>query len=256
MNHQTTKPSNQHITTAMLFAAGLGTRLRPLTNDRPKALVELGDKPLLERAIQQLKKAGITELVINVHHFADQIVAFLADKENFGLTIHVSDERAQLLETGGGLLKAKPWLEPGPFLVMNTDVVTNLDLRQLMQAHLKSRAIATLAIRQRNTSRYLLFDESRQLVGWENTKTGEQRMSRPISEYQPYGFSGIHVISPELFDYMPEVLAKFSIIDTYLAAAKTAFVQGFPHDDDVWYDVGKPEQLRAAEKVLREVYGE
>lgn len=240
----------------MLFAAGLGTRLRPLTNDRPKALVELAGKSLLERAISQLKKAGIEELIVNVHHFADKIEDFFAENENFGLNIHISDERAQLLETGGGLLKARLWLEAAPFLVMNTDVVTNLDLQALIQAHLESDAIATLAIRQRKTSRYLLFDESHQLIGWENTKTGAQRMSRAVRDYTPYGFSGVHIIDPKLFDYMPDQLAKFSIIDTYLSAAKTELIQGFPHDEDIWYDVGKPEQLRAAAAVVSAVYSE
>lgn len=256
MNHQSTEPPQSSITTAMLFAAGLGTRLRPLTNDRPKALVELAGKPLLERAIQQLKKAGIQQLVINVHHFADQIEAFLAENDHFGLQIHISDERGQLLETGGGLLKAKAWLEDGPFLVMNTDVVSNIDLPTLMRAHLDSRAMATLAVRRRQTSRYLLFDESRQLVGWENTKTGAQRMSRLTSGYTQYGFSGIQMIDPQLFDYMPAQLGKFSIIDTYLAAAKTEIIKGFPHDTDIWYDVGKPEQLRRAATEVKVVYGE
>jgi NDP-sugar pyrophosphorylase family protein len=247
---------DHHIKTAMLFAAGLGTRLRPLTNDRPKALVELEGKPLLERAIGQLKQAGVENLVLNVHHCADKIEAFLAENKNFGLHIHISDEREQLLETGGGLLKARPWLQDGPFLVMNTDVVSNIDFKVLVNTHLDSGALATLAVRRRQTSRYLLFDESRQLVGWENTKTGEQRMSRPVSLYTLYGFSGIHIIDPQLFHFMPEQLTKFSIIDTYLAAAKTEIIQGFPHDEDIWYDVGKPEQLRAAASVVKKVYGE
>lgn len=248
MSHQIKK--------AMLFAAGLGTRLRPLTNDRPKALVELGGKPLLARAIQQLKKAGIRELIINVHHFADQIEAFLQEQQNFGLQIHLSDERHQLLETGGGLLKAKPWLEDSPCLLMNTDIVSTIDLQKMMISHQVNQAIATLAIRQRKTSRYLLFDESHQLVGWENTRTGEKKMSRLATSYEPYGFSGIHIIDPKLFEYMPKALSKFSIIDTYLAAAKTAVISGFPHNADIWYDVGKPEQLKAAEALVEVVYGD
>lgn len=237
----------------MLFAAGLGTRLRPLTNDRPKALVELKGVPLLERAILKLKTAGIKEIVINVHHFADLIEAFLMKNDNFGVEIHISDERDLLLETGGGLLKARRWLQTGPFLVMNTDVVSNIRLTNLMQTHLENDALATLAIRKRKTSRYLLFDESCQLVGWENIKTGEQKMSRPTKAYDQYGFSGIHIIDPRLFAYMPKALTKFSIIDTYLAAAKKETIIGFPHDEDVWFDVGKPEQLRQAEAMIEEI---
>lgn len=240
------------IKNAMLFAAGLGTRLRPLTNDRPKALVELKGVSLLERAIRKLKQAGIREIVVNVHHFADQIESFLSKNDNFGLEIHISDERDQLLETGGGLLKARTWLEKEAFLVMNTDVVSNINLANLMKTHLETGALATLAIRKRNTSRYLLFDESRQLVGWENIKTGEQKMSRSVASYEPYGFSGIHVMSPALFDYMPNELQKFSIIDTYLVAAKKEMIQGFEHNEDVWFDVGKPEQLRQAESVIND----
>ena len=240
---------------AMLFAAGMGTRLRPLTNDRPKALVELSGKTLLERAIHQLKQAGIQEIVINVHHFADKIEAFLAQNNYFDLHIHLSDERQQLLETGGGLLKARHWLSDGPFFVMNTDVVSNINLQALAQSHLNSQAVATLAIRQRETSRYLLFTEKYQLVGWENTKTGEQKISRNISPYSRYGFSGIQVVNPELFEYMPAQPTKFSIIETYLNAAQTTIINGYPHQEDLWYDVGKPEQLQTATAAVSEIYG-
>lgn len=256
MEHPLPKSNKEVINKAMLFAAGLGTRLHPLTKDRPKALVELAGKPLLERAILQLKKSGIHELVINVHHFAEMIENFLKEKNNFGLRIYLSDEREQLLETGGGLLKAKHWFENDPFLAMNTDVVSDIDLKTLISAHFTNKAIATLAIRQRKTSRYLLFDENLQLLGWENTKTGVRKMSRPVKEYTPYGFSGIQIIHPKLFDYMPEQLDKFSIIDTYLTAAKSEVVKGFCHDEDVWFDVGKPAQLQAAALEVETIYGE
>jgi NDP-sugar pyrophosphorylase family protein len=235
---------------AMIFAAGLGTRLRPLTDDKPKALVEVGGMPLLEIAIRRLKWFGIGEIIVNVHHHGEQIEAFLEKRSFFGLEIAISDERDRLLNTGGGLKKASWFFDDGgPFLVMNTDVLTDLDLRAMYEAHRPAQALATLAVQRRKTSRYLLFNKARQLAGWRNKKTGVERWSRPEQEVQAYAFSGIHVINPALFDYFPDE-AVFSIIDVYLEAAKTESILAYPHDDTFWQDVGKLSALERAERLV------
>lgn len=236
---------------AMIFAAGLGTRLRPLTANKPKALVEIGGMPLLEIAIRRLQKHGVTELVVNVHHFAEQIIYFLQQRGHFGLTIHISHERGQLLNTGGGLKKAAHWLEGGPFLVMNADVLTNMDFSKLLSTHRASGALATLAVRRRQSSRHLLFDNQRQLVGWVHNGTGELKLVRdvPETERHPRAFSGIQVIDPQLFRYFPAE-DVFSTIDWYLAAAAHEPVQSYEHDMDIWLDVGKLPAVQEAEGLL------
>lgn len=236
---------------AMIFAAGLGTRLRPLTNNRPKALVQVGGIPLLEIALRRLRKYGFKEVVINVHHHADQVIQFLQQQGYLGLDIHISDERDLLLNTGGGLKKASPLLADGPFLVMNTDVLTNMDFSRLIEDHLSSGALATLAVRRRKSSRHLLFDRDRQLVGWRHNRTGEVRMSRdlPEEDYQGFAFSGIQVIDPGLFRFFPDEMV-FSTIDLYLAAAKTETILAYGHDADIWLDVGKLPAVQEAEGLL------
>lgn len=240
---------------AMLFAAGLGTRLRPFTNDRPKALVEIDGQPLLEIAIRRLLEAGCREIIINVHHFAEMVVDFLEQKQHFGIRIAISDERSQLLDTGGGLKKAA-WFLSGSesFLVCNVDVLTTLDLAKFYRTHVESGALATLAVRQRNTSRYFLMTEKMQLAGWQNAGTGETRWCEPGAPptVQPYAFSGIHAIRPEIFEWMPED-EVFSIIDVYLKAAAFHPILGYPHDEDAWLDVGNPESLKKASKVWRQI---
>ena len=234
---------------AMIFAAGLGTRLRPLTNDRPKALVEVGGYPLLEIAVRRLIAFGYQEIVVNVHHFAGLIEDFLQNNNNFGVTIHISDERDQLLDTGGGLKKAAQWLKgEEPFLVHNADILTSLDLNELRRVHKRSNALATLAVRNRQTSRYLMFDKEGLLSGWQNVKTGAQKISRSVTPLEPLAFSGIHLIEPRIFDYMPEK-EVFSIIDVYLEAARDASIVGFRHDSTEWLDVGKPDALAPAAKL-------
>ncbi len=242
---------------AMLFAAGLGTRLRPLTDDRPKALVEVNGTPLLEIAIHRLIAAGCREIIVNVHHFAEQIIGFLKKNNHFGIRIAISDEREALLETGGGLKKAA-WFfdDEKPFLVCNTDVLTNLDLQKFYQKHLESGALATLAVRNRPSSRSFLFDEKMHLTGWQNTKTGEVRPSSLIphpSSLKPFAFSGIHALNSAIFDWMPGEEQKFSIVETYLQAAATETIFGYPHDEDFWFDVGKPETLAKAEAIIKEL---
>lgn len=236
---------------AMLFAAGLGSRLRPLTNDKPKALVELNGRPLLEIAIRKLMAAGCQEIIVNVHHFADQIVDFLKKKRDFGIHIAISDEREQLLDTGGGLKKAAWFLRDEPaFLIYNVDILTTLDLQKFYQTHIQSGALATLAVRQRSTSRYLLFDEKMQLAGWQNIRTGETRTCKPDSPptAKPLAFSGVHAVSPEIFDWMLEA-EVFSIVEVYLRAAAQNHVVGFLHDEDIWIDAGAPDSLQEAEKL-------
>lgn len=235
---------------AMIFAAGLGTRLRPLTDDKPKALVEVGGMALLEIAIRRLKWFGVRRLIVNVHHFAELVERFLAERDNFGMEIAISDERSLLLNTGGGLKQARWFFDDGaPFLVQNVDVLSTLDLRALYEAHRRSAALATLAVRRRDTSRYLLFDEQRQLVGWQNRKSGATRWSRPEQSAEAYAFSGIQVLSPAIFEYFPEE-AVFSTIDLFLEVAKTETVIGYPHEEDAWLDVGKLPALAEAEALL------
>ena len=239
---------------AMILAAGLGTRLRPLTNDRPKAMVRIQGIPLLEIVIRRLQFFGIREFIINTHHFADQITDFLKDKDNFGATIHISHEIEEPLETGGALKKAAHYFADGaPFLLCNTDILTTLDFYQFFQYHQKSKAMATLATRQRPTSRYLIFDEKNTLSGWTNIKTGALKMARPIvGKLQLRAFSGLHVIDPELFQYFEEK-DRFSIIDTYLTAAAKSVIKCFPDEESIWLDVGKTPAIEAAGKLVRQV---
>lgn len=238
---------------AMLFAAGLGTRLRPLTNDRPKALVEVGGKTLLEWNLRKLADAGFTEVIVNVHYYADMVVDFI-EAIDLAISVVISDERDQLLETGGGLLKAKDWLQEGPFLVHNVDILSDVDLSELMAHHQKENNLATLCVRKRRTSRYLTFHEkTEQLMGWKNIKTGEERPARPHrpEDVKERAFSGIYVLTPAIFDFMPVLPgAKFSIIDTLLESAKTEKIQAFAHDDSDWVDVGRPEAIPVAEALV------
>ncbi len=245
---------NKHFMKAMILAAGLGTRLRPLTNDRPKAMVRIQGIPLLEIVIRRLQFFGIREFIINTHHFADQITGFLKEKENFGATIHISYEAKEPLETGGALKKAKAFFADGdPFLLCNTDILTTLDFYAFFQYHKKNKAMATLATRQRATSRYLIFDEKNTLSGWTNIKTGELKMARPVAgKFQLRAFSGLHVIDPALFQYFGKE-HRFSIIDTYLAAAERSIIKCYPDDDSIWLDVGKTPAIEAAGRLVGQV---
>lgn len=237
---------------AMIFAAGLGTRLRPLTLDRPKAMVEINGMPLLEIVIRRLKSFGIKEVVVNIHHFGELIVDFLHSKNNFDIDIAISDERALLLDTGGGLKKAAPLLGNAPFIVHNVDVISDLDIKALYDFHLQANALATLAVRKRESSRYLLFDEKNVLSGWRNAKTGERKICRKASAYHDFAFSGIYVIDPRLFDFMPDEQV-FSIIDVFLKAGQTEVLCGYPHTEGRWLDVGKLPAVAQAGQLLKEI---
>lgn len=233
---------------AMILAAGKGTRLRPLTNYQPKALVKVAGVPLLELVIRQLIRHGCKDIIVNVHHFGDQIIQFLKRKDNFGINIAISDEQDELLDTGGGLKKAAPFFSDGkPFLLCNTDILSDLDLRGFYEAHCKTNAIATLAVQWRDTSRYLIFNQEMSLHGWGNIKTGELKIPKNVgTTFQMLAFSGLHVIDPRFFEYMPEE-AKFSIIDTYLKASESETIHGFRCDDQRWMDIGRKSSLDAAE---------
>lgn len=238
---------------AMVLAAGLGTRLRPLTDDRPKALVTVRGKTLLEIALRTLRSFGVEEAVVNVHHFADQICDYLDENGNFGMRIEISHEE-ELLDTGGGLKKAA-WffLEDGgdePFLLHNVDVLSTIDLARMMRQHAEQGALATLAVQERETSRYLLFDESGQLCGRRKERDGQPEMARPAAHAQAQAFCGIHVISPRLLTEMREE-AAFSIIDAYLhLAGRGEKIAAFRADECYWRDLGRPENVAEAERDL------
>ena len=234
---------------AMVLAAGLGTRLRPLTDNRPKALVEIGGRTLLEITLWRLREFGIREVIINVHHFAEMIVVYLRARQNFGMRIEISPEEA-LLDTGGGLKKAGWFFREDagkePFLLHNVDVVSTVDFARLVKCHRENAALATLAVQDRETSRYLLFDEQVRLCGRRAGLDGEAEFVRPSSRWSALAFTGIHVISPQFLTMMSEDGA-FSIINTYLRLAEAGDkILGFRADDYYWRDLGKPEQVRQA----------
>ena len=243
---------------ALIFAAGLGTRLKPITDSMPKALVPVAGRPMLEHVILHLKEQGFTNIIINIHYLGEQIIDFLKAHDNFGVNICISDERSEVLETGGGILKAADLLDDGePFLVHNSDILTNIDLRQLYQQHLDSQADATLLVGHRDTSRYLIFDHTDTLCGWINKKTGEQKpegFSYDPALHNAWAFGGIHVISPTLLRYMREDgwSGKFSIIPFYLSVCHKARLMGSPiQPDRYWFDIGKMETLQEADQFLK-----
>ena len=236
---------------AMILAAGRGTRLQALTEKTPKALVKAGGMSMLERLIHKMKIQGINEIIINVHHLADQIISFLNEKDYSELKISISDESDELLETGGGILKAAGFLAGDePFIVHNVDILSDIDLRDIFRKHKKSKALATLAVKNRRTSRYLLFDEALQMHGWENQSTGERIIpGNAIEEFTPLAFSGIHVISPEIFPLIRQ-RGNFSIINTYLDLCNDNLIKGYRHDAGLWIDAGKPEGLKLANQLM------
>jgi len=235
---------------AMIFAAGLGNRLKPLTDTTPKALIPVNGKPMLEHILLKLKAAGFQEVVINVHHLADQIIDFLNTNNNFGVNIHISDERDYLLDTGGGVKHAARFLAGDePFLVHNVDILSNVNLKEIYDEHLKSQAIATLLVNKRETSRYLLFNNDYKLCGWRNRETGEVKSHYPDfdpEKYAEFAFGGIHVMSPGIFEWMDEWTGKFSIINFYLAICAKAHIHAYEVENLELMDIGKPETLNQA----------
>jgi len=235
---------------AMILAAGLGTRLKPFTDSHPKALAIVNQKTILSRNIEYLKSFGITDIIINVHHFANQIIDHTNENQNFGINITISDETDEVLETGGGLKKAA-WFfnDHQPFVLMNVDILTDMNLGNMIQYHLDKKPLATLAVSERTSSRCFLFNKTNELCGWKNKQTNEEKISKPNEELIPYSFSGIHIIDPTLLPLIKQE-GKFSLVDVYLDLAKTQTILGYNHTGCHLMDVGKPESIIEAEKIF------
>lgn len=235
---------------ALIFAAGKGTRLKPFTDHHPKALALVNHVPLLERNIKYLQSYGINEFVINVHHFGEQIVDFLKEKENFGSKIDISDEKDELLETGGGLLFAKKYLEnEEDFLIMNADILTDLNFAELIAFHKSHDNVASLAVSDRPSSRKLLFNDEMVLKGWVNKNTGETRLAEFNNNFKELAFSGIHCLNTAIFSKIKRT-GKFSIMEEYLDLMFDNHIQGFEHHAHL-IDVGRPESVLEAEKYFK-----
>lgn len=237
---------------ALILAAGLGTRLKHLTANNPKALVEVSGKPLLEIVVDNLKKSGIMDIIINVHHFAEQIVDFVKLKNNFGINIEISDETSLLLDTGGGIKKAS-WFFEGQkdFLVHNVDVISGIDFQKMYKFHSENNSFATLAVKKRDTARYFLFDSNNELCGWENIKENNRLLSKSFTDsFTQLAFSGIQILSTEIIKYLVDTEPN-SITHSYLALSKTNKVIAYPHDSDYWFDLGRPENIAEAENFFK-----
>ena len=235
---------------ALIFAAGKGTRLKPFTDSHPKALALVNDVPLLERNIKYLQSFGVTEFVINVHHFGEQIVEFLEKNNHFGVKIDISDEKDKLLETGGGLLFAQKYLENEEnFLIMNADILTDLNIHELVKFHETHLPLATLAVSDRNSSRKLFFNSEMVLKGWMNKNSGETKMAEFNNDFKELAFSGIHCINSSFFDKMKR-RGKFSIMEEYLDLMFENNILGFQHEARL-IDVGRPESVIEAEKYFK-----
>jgi N-acetyl-alpha-D-muramate 1-phosphate uridylyltransferase len=241
---------NASIDRAMILAAGLGTRFKPWTDLHPKALAPVNGKSLLQRNIEYLQRFGIREVVVNVHHFSDQIIEALERNKGWGSRYIISDESAAVLETGGGLKKARTLLEGGSFVLMNVDILTDLRLDKLIADHFENRPLATLGVTDRQTSRYFLFDKKDELSGWRNVQTGQERIVRPLAgELRQKAFSGIHVIDPALFGEIGRD-GKFSMVDLYLDLAPAHVIRGYDHSDSKLIDVGKPASAEEAARLF------
>jgi NDP-sugar pyrophosphorylase family protein len=236
---------------AMILAAGLGTRLKPLTDERPKALVSIAGLPMLEWAIRKVSAEGFDEITVNIHHFADQVTEYLRKRSFPEITLQISDESNCLLDTGGAILHARSFLDGRePFLVYNTDIITDAPLRKIYQHHLDSGNLATLCVSERLSGRYFLFGQGLQLTGWCDERKGHYRwVSSPQSEFRKLAFSGIHFIHPDIFDLFTES-GRFSIVDAYLRLAKNHAIGAFDISGQAWFDLGRPEQLAHAGEYL------
>lgn len=241
---------------AMILAAGLGTRLKPFTDKHPKCLAPIGQYTLLEIAIKRLQEYGIQDIIVNVHHFADQIINYLKDNRNFGATIYISHEQGEVLETGGGLKKViqDQYIQES-IIVCNADILTNLNYHELIEQHNKTKAQATLAVQERNSSRQLIFNSKDQLVAWENIK---EEMYKPSNfkmqkEDKRRAFSGIQIIEPSIFTHS-QLTGKFSLIDLYLETMASQSILAFDHSKDILLDVGKPEAHERAQALLHELW--
>jgi len=233
----------------LIFCAGLGTRFKPWTDHHPKALAVINGKSLLQRNVEYLQQYEIRDLIVNVHHFADQIEEEIRRNDGWGSSIRISDERNEVLETGGGLLKAAPMLLGERFVALNVDILTDLDLKAMISFHQKQKNLATLAVSRRETSRYFLFDETGQMCGWRNVKTGDEKISRKQSPLLQKAFSGVHIIENNLLSLIKQT-GKFSIVDVYVDLSSSNKIGGFDHTGSKLIDVGKTDSVPVAESMF------
>ena len=235
---------------AMIFSAGLGTRFKPWTDNHPKALALVNGKSLLQRNIEYLQQYGINEVVVNVHHFADQIIEAVKRHEGWGSQVVVSDETGEVLETGGGLLKAKHLLQTDEsFVTLNADILTDLNIENLLAFHKEKNALISFGITNRKSSRVLLFDNDNRLCGWQNTSTGEEKIAVNHQQLHAMAYSCVAVFQPNIFELIPQ-RGKFSLTETYLSLAPHHLIMGYDHSGDKFIDVGKPESVAIAEKMF------
>jgi NDP-sugar pyrophosphorylase family protein len=235
---------------AMIFSAGLGTRFKPWTDFHPKALALVNGKSLLQRNVEYLQHYGIKDVIVNIHHFADQIVNAVKKNHGWGSDIIFSDERNEVLETGGGLLKAKDLFKRGEkFITCNVDILTDLDINRLTAFHEENKSLISFGITNRKTSRYFLFDENNRLCGWRNAKTGEERIAIQKSNLVEKAYSCVVVFQPEIFSLIP-FTGKFSLVDVYLKLASDHLILGYDHTGDKFVDAGKPENIAIAESLF------
>ena len=235
---------------AMIFSAGLGTRFKPWTDTHPKALALVNGKSLLQLNIEYLQRYSITDVVVNVHHFADQIIEAVKRNKGWGSNVLISDESNEVLETGGGLLKAKNLLQNGePFVTLNADFLTDLNISDLIKFHKEKKSLISFGITTRKTSRYFLFDDDKRLCGWRNVDTGEEKISIAKHSLKQMAYSCVVVFQPEIFELIPQ-RGKFSLVETYLSLAAKYPIYGYDHSGDKLVDVGKPESVAIAENLF------
>jgi N-acetyl-alpha-D-muramate 1-phosphate uridylyltransferase len=234
---------------AMIFCAGLGTRFKPWTDTHPKALAIVNGKSLLQRNVEYLQKYDIWDIVVNVHHFADQIIDAIDKSKGWGSNITISDEKDEVLETGGGLMKARKFLEEDTFLTINVDILTDANLKYFLATHQQENSLITLAITNRKTSRYLLFNKYNRLCGWRNIQTREERIALEAKDMFEKAYSGLAIFEPGVFDLIT-LQHKFSLIDVYLSLAHDNKIAGFDHSESKLLDVGKPESVELAERLF------
>ncbi len=235
---------------AMIFAAGLGTRLAPFTNDRPKAMVEVAGKPMLQMQIERLRDFGFNYIVINVHHFSEQIISFIKAND-FGVEIKISDESGLLLDTGGGLKNVKKFFQKDDiFLLHNVDIFSDIDLKHLYEFHEYSGNLVSLAVKHRKSTNYLLFDDNNTLCGWKSYKTNSMIISSERPSYDEMAFSGIYMFNYEIFDFLKKEGA-FPIIPELLEISKSQSIGAWVHDDNFMLDLGKPEAIAECENYIK-----
>jgi len=234
---------------AMIMAAGKGTRLGKITESLPKVLVDINGKSVLQRAVEKCCLHGFDDIIINVHHFAEQVIEEIGRLKRLGFKLTISDESEKLLETGGGLFKARHFFDDSPFLLYNADIITDLNIEHLFKYHIHKKGLATLAVRNRKGNRYFLTDNEGILTGWCNKATGERVVKNPGNDLSEVAFSGIHIIEPEIFNYMME--GVFSMTTVYLDLAADHKIYTFRYDDGYWFDIGTPENLDSARIFLK-----